>query len=155
MSNLNISPAACSFLYKKVTRWPWHVFFLTDGHISISTNLCLSSLPPKASARQHKNDTVPSPLEVPILVKKHLLDRKALVPDLAVRLPGRLPKSSNTSAVCSEARHRWQKKGSAGFFWAWVSQLLDIWETGLLWLNSSNLSKAKETQTTLPRDCDI
>jgi len=53
------------------------------------------------------------------------MNREVLVPALAVRLSGRIPKSSNMRTACSEMRHRWQNKSNAIFFQA--SEPLSSW----------------------------
>lgn len=86
-------------------------------------------------AMQSSTETIqfPLPWSHPYWSRSCLMNRGALVPALAVRLLGRIPKSSNMRTACSETRHRWQNKSNAIFFPSfWVSQLLDIWETGAL-----------------------
>lgn len=60
----------------------------------------------------------PLPWSHPYRSRSCLMNRQALVPALAVRLPGRIPKSSNMRTACSETRHRWQNKSNAIFFQA-------------------------------------
>lgn len=44
------------------------------------------------------------------------MNREMLVPELAVRLSGRAPESSNMRTTCSGTRHRWQNKSSVLFY---------------------------------------